>query len=78
MFWYLTSTFIFFNSPVKVPTTSNGALRPMAKVNIKSRGSMFLNEFHAFIKAFFVFCLLFLNEIIKNIIATIYIAPLKI
>lgn len=33
---YFTSTLIFFNSPVKVPTTRRGMLLPMAKTNISS------------------------------------------
>jgi hypothetical protein len=53
-------------------------IRPNKRITPKSIGRIFLKEFHAFIKAFFVFCLLFINEIIKNIIAIRYIAPLKI
>ena len=41
-------------------------------------GSMFLNEFHALIRAFFVFCLFFTSDIIKNIAAIAYMASLKI
>ena len=54
------------------------SIKPIRKITPKSKGMIFLKEFQAFIKAFFVFCLLFINEIIKNIIATRYMAPLKI
>ena len=54
------------------------SMSPTRRIIPKRRGNIFLNKFHDFVKAFFVFCLLFIKEIIKKTIAIKYIAPLKI
>jgi hypothetical protein len=52
-------------------------ISPTRRITPRSMGSIFLNEFQAFSNTCFVLALLFTSDIIKNIIAIRYIAPLN-